>query len=515
MRYSPEVAQLRIDLTEMGDVVPLEAIASFIPPTSTDTRDETVLERSIPVLQGREIEANGRVHPLVARRFAAPSEAGRLRAGDLCVRRGISPADERLAVAEIDASMLPIAADDSVICLRLDVDEPVRSLVVDFLRSRRVMRLLRTHANQFSVDQRELAALEIPFPGPVLTGALADLLRAEQFARSLLEETKAVRRSLVDSLDEPADVLLLRLFRDGRLIRQRVHAAEAMTDVRTRLRQRLPFPLAHGWRAVDSAGNDLEAYVQALELAENATTYLAALAVAAARFASLPLHAIDQLRDRLAQGRSLGFGDWSTVIEEVEGQAFRRVSTDRLPLPEALDCLAPNSQAAEALIRLRERRNDQAHGRGPKGGDIERALEHARADLLAVLASLEFLGDYPLRYVEHTRWDSLDGCNLYVYRDLMGDHSIVGLATGTTDRNDLEEGSLYVVGAGEELVLLRPLVTRKRCTCGAESIFILESVSETGRVVMRSLVDGHRIEEMASAQVIAALGLVPPVVAAS
>jgi len=59
-------------------------------------------------------------------------------------------------------------------------------------------------------------------------------------------------------------------------------------------------------------------------------------------------------------------------------------------------------------------------------------------DMEAFFPALDFLSEYPLRYVERTKRDSLQRITHYEYKDLMGDHPLVPLSKAITDDPELE-----------------------------------------------------------------------------
>ena len=84
-------------------------------------------------------------------------------------------------------------------------------------------------------------------------------------------------------------------------------------------------------------------------------------------------------------------------------------------------------------------------GRGPKGSAIAREFDQSIPDLEILLRSAEFRTEYPLRYIEATRRDSLQHATEYEYRELMGDHPLVPLQKAQSTNAQLEARSLYLV----------------------------------------------------------------------
>ena len=118
--------------------------------------------------------------------------------------------------------------------------------------------------------------------------------------------------------------------------------------------------------------------------------------------------------------------------------------------------------------------------------------------------------EYPLRYIETTRRDSITRQTFYTYRELRGDHPFVPLAEDVCSDNELEAGSLYLVDRQKKLFLLRPLMLRKECPeCGRWSTFYLDTFnSKTDTPMMKSMEHGHTSAEHDLSSAFRFLGLI-------
>src|SRR5262249_22878581 len=128
----------------------------------------------------------------------------------------------------------------------------------------------------------------------------------------------------------------------------------------------------------------------------------------------------------------------------------------------------------------------------------------------AVFDAVDFITDYPLRHVLQTQWDSLEGNNRYVYRDLMGDHPVLQRETARCADSDIEAGSLYLAGRDESLYLLRPLAIYSECPCGSAHTFVIDSIAGEGRCRMRALEVTHSIEVEDLRPALRRIGLLAP-----
>jgi hypothetical protein len=196
--------------------------------------------------------------------------------------------------------------------------------------------------------------------------------------------------------------------------------------------------------------------------------------------------------DSPGRGAGITFGDWLSLFSEVRGgRAYAR--SEGAPFPE-LFTLWVDDEAREALRRLRERRNDLAHLRGPGGSDIGPAFEDSRADLELLLDRAELFAEYPLQLIEATRWRELNQALEYDYRDLRGDHPLVPLEQGRASTHRLEAGSLYLPARTGKLHQATPFLLLASCPqCGRPSTFSLDRL-HAGAPVLKSLEHGHTLE---------------------
>jgi hypothetical protein len=201
-------------------------------------------------------------------------------------------------------------------------------------------------------------------------------------------------------------------------------------------------------------------------------------------------------------------GDWVAVIREVRDSKAIRNATQLIPFGEI--ALIDN-ETNEALQRLFDFRNDFSHGRGPKGGEIREQFEESKDSLEAFLEGIEFVTEYPLRYIERSKRDTLFERTEYQYRELAGDHPLVPLATATTDLAEIEEESLYLADRNGRLFLLRPLLSFLECPeCRRWSVFYLDRYKKgDGSCVLKSMENGHTVDGSKLVPAFRKVGLVP------
>lgn len=89
---------------------------------------------------------------------------------------------------------------------------------------------------------------------------------------------------------------------------------------------------------------------------------------------------------------------------------------------------------------------------------------------------------------------------------------VVSLEERSTDMDDLEAGSLYLVDRDGSMFLLRPYLTRRECTfCGQWELFFLDKYDRgAGVCTVKSLEKGHTIEDDEVTAVFRHVGMILP-----
>lgn len=465
---------------------------------------------TVPVVSGRELGRDGlHVEQIRHHLLADAAERYRLQVNDICLRSTLTSEQPPVAVL-IREEMLPLAANQSVMVLR---PKPEVNLDPEFLaaylQSNHVLHSLRAQGVGNTLHARSLADVPVPVQDEELAAVLRDLRRATQTLGEWQTEAQAALQSLF-SYESARDARAY-VLETGRRVRQRERAAKQVDDLSYRLRAGLPHPLAYRWRSAEAAEPTLEGYREVLECAEAVSCFLATVALVLARAVD-PERPLSYLRrtlaPRLTERKSgTSFGDWWSILKETaDSKALRQRGA--LPFYEVARFL-DNGAAEEALGRLKERRNDDAHGRGPKGAEIAGVLQASLADLRLVLEAAEFLSEYSLQVIEKTERDTLAGITRYSFRRLMGDHPIMPVQADEATSAELEAGSVYLADRTGELYLLRPFLTRQRCpTCGGWELFYLDQYdNKTGICTLKSLEQGHTVEDGGIAAVLRRVGM--------
>ena len=452
--------------------------------------------KGIPVIEGRDIGADNVLHIEDGRYRALPEKTQKyqLQAGDICLRALIG-SDQKLRAALIEAEMLPLVVNNTILVLRPKPEVNVDGrFLTAYLQSDHVVQVLQAQGIARRLYAQSLAEIPVPIQDEDVRTALQALRSAAQTMGEWQAEAQTAIRSLFDF--ESAKDARAHLLETGRRVRQRERAARQIDDLSYRLRVGLPHPLAYRWRVAETAQPTLEGYRDVLECAESSACYLAFAALVMMRSVGEPVGHLAEMADRLTnRGHGTNFGDWVTILREVRDKKRVRQMAN-VPFYEVARFL-DEPAVDDALSLLKRNRDANAHGRGPRGADIPVKIGENLAALQIFLEAVEFLSEYPLRYVENTQRDSITGVTRYRYREIMGDHVLVPVLETETTAAEVEAHSLYLVDRTEELHLIRPFLTRRECPeCGRWEIFFLDRFDQRqGICTLKSMEKGHTIED--------------------
>ena len=511
--YSPTSVALQEDLGELGGLRPLAELGEFVRTIHLAGRRGSLLDSEddggVPLLEGRNIRPGGQVQWEQTRYRICDSEA-LLRPGDICLRAILNPSAP-LVSAQIQDDMPPVAAAHSLIVLRkkTETTEEEWQVLADYLQSPRAADLMAPRAlGSIHLNRRALGELPVPVPDEALRVALRTLTEAAADFESWREETEQQKRALFGFSASREG--RLHLMQAGKRARQRQRAGRSVDALAFRIRTQYPYPLAYRWRTVEARGKRLEDYLAVLDCGEATLCYLALLSIVGARVRKLRIGKVTQIGGQMAeQAKGIGLGDWVAVLREVgTSKLFRDLKS--FPFPEVPTVLT-NEDTDEAVQRLQEARNDQAHGRGPKGAEVAVAIENRCADLEVLLQSVEFLVEYPLRLIEETRRDSLSELTRIGFRDLMGDHPLVPLVADHDESSEIEAGSLYFVDRNGRYHLARPWLSWRVCPeCQRPATFHVDHYDrKQDAVILKSLEHGHTMVDRSTRSVLRGLGFLP------
>jgi hypothetical protein len=510
--HHPDLVSRKEDLAQLGGLRTLREFVQILRGIHVSLDANLLIDgaenRGVVLIEGRDINTDGTLDWEAPRHRALVPEERQLQPGDICIR-AVQGSKSQLVCAVIPEEMPMATAAHSVIVLRplADLTAHERGFLLAYLRSSACGEFLRARGLGIHIVPSKLLELPVPVADEALRLAVDGLGNAARQFKAWAEELEAARGSLFDS--QSARNARIAALSMGRLAKQRFEAALLVSDFKQRLRTRFPYPIAFRWRTVESQHPTLEGYIQVLECAEVSTTYLAVMALVLAQSVKKSVRWVGEMAKRISTtGHGTNMGDWISILQEAGGTSFSDDIPETAPFVE-VSRFQNEQKIKRSLEMLAKMRNDQAHGRGPKGAEVPKAFESAKMELATLLQAVEFVTDYPLRYIETTRRDALRKVTHYDYRELMGDHALVPVSHEQTPDAEIEASSLYLFDRTSKLHLLRPLLIGRECpVCHSWSTFFLDTCLKNGKtVVIKSMEHGHSSEDSGLIEPLRACGL--------
>ena len=304
------------------------------------------------------------------------------------------------------------------------------------------------------------------------------------------------RSSLFDApsskiLEESATALL----RQGRILTDSLNNSGRLEY---QIANFYPFPIAYGYRLLDSANSDTLLKEQ-LRVAENILAFLGSVSLALLQPTDRQLlqKTIDD-----AWRAGISPGHWRSIIAEC-GKVLRLYKD--YPLASALSSLNASSEKGfgGCLRKFVTVKNDFKHDRITDKQASDAATTILTENLRSVMEQLQFLTEFPLRQIEDIdlpRWSP--DFEITCLR-MVGDHP--GLPRETVRIGQRFQRSDVVIDLGRSSgwVSLYPFITRYPCTrCGARETYSIDKVSSdrAGSVALKSFERGHTLESPFSSQ---------------
>lgn len=500
----PSWAERMADLGALGRTVPLGKIAEILVGGNNATLRNAPQDPDGVLISGQHILQTGELNfdPDENRRgrLRPTIQHLRLRPGDVLIRRIMAPYSPVRAARVPDGVETALYADHTVVVIRLleDHTSAYGDMLRDFLCSARAATWFSQQKPGMNLAIAMLQEMPVPVPDE---DTLAVWRQADDLRRTLADwqrELHAARLDLfhMETVKAGRDNLVASMLRNG----QRVQAAEAVDTLGWKVRNLYPFPVAYRWRQLESLGRSSEKYRLSLEVAELLTAYLAIMALVLGEKQGPPPGYLKTIAERLKTRPKSGmnFGDWMSLLAEVAtARRFRDLGPSTAYF-ELVD-LFKQDDFNVALRWLKDRRDDAAHGRGPRADDEQEwgpLLERAEADVTTLFRRAEFVTRYPLRQVESVSYPPRRALTEYSYRDLVGDHPLQPVQQARLDKVvNLAKDTLYFATPTGELDLVFPWIVRRACPrCRSVETYTFDQLDEqTREVMLKSFERGHQV----------------------
>lgn len=496
--HDPRLRQHEVELEAIGGTVSLgellessrrgPAILAVAPKGSQATN----LYR---IVHGREVSniTNLMLDELAS--FELPDSLGPeslLRPGDVLVL-GIRNPAKPPQVGIVPESLKGAVAANHLHVLRFR-DEAVRDLVVDYLQSDFAHRWLESEVFGAHVPLAKLHELPVPAPDSRITKLARKLSHTSAGLRRVADEFDSQRRDLfgirspLEQVAKGEEMSILAATLD--------RALGSRDDLYERIRLLFPLPLALSWRVMEQTENSRERYDAILQVFQATVDYLAAMLASSLRNEAAEMPIISKLlRAFGTPRRGPTLGDWIQLLRQAPPCNLTE-ALETSPFPELQVLLAENQDNSEwwsAVQEMLNRRNDNAHRRGPQSErEFQEACTGAKERLDFVYSRLAFLARYRLTYVMDCAFDELDGSRSARIKELIGDHAMIPFQEIPCDR-ELGRG-LYFANANGTLTLCSPWMMYSECPkCGQWEVTIPEHGNRDipSGSIYRSLRTGH------------------------
>lgn len=251
-----------------------------------------------------------------------------------------------------------------------------------------------------------------------------------------------------------------------------------------------PFPIAYGYRLLDSIVSPLDLYKEQLRVAENLLAFLGSVSLALLLEQDREATKIDPAEYWRA---GISPGDWKDIIARCS-KVFVTHKDNSLGMAiQRLNIGSEKKGFGADIALLISAKNDFKHDRGPSTEeDFSEASEVVRAALGRSMGALAFFASHPIRQVLDINVDRRgDRCLLKCLR-YTGDHPGLPQEEITLSA-PLHRGDLFIELADQTWVTLYPFLTARTCPrCKVRETYFIDKWDTRKAVVhVKSFERGH------------------------
>jgi type I restriction-modification system DNA methylase subunit len=447
-------------------------------------------------------------------------------AGDTVHKEGLSSmtqpnTDRRLTVCKpgdillkstepFDASiagetLADVPINQHVIIIRLkDEFKDLQQLLVEFIGSDTGHRLLAGFASGITIPRLrvdQVSQLPVPIPGSAFLKLIEDLHRVEADLESRRERLSELRNQLFDMKDtQGTEAHVRELSSDVQVISDSLVQTD---DLAYRIRNFYPFPVAWGYRSLQTEQEETSVREELKLVAENLLAFLACVGLALLHEENVIADSDEGLSRKALQRRfrsGMTFGDWQKTAFE-SAKLLRLHGTSDLASEYSSIWFAGTSGHKTSGFyhltkKLVEMRNTDSHGRGATLVERRNRAQKLQEKVDAAYDTVSFLVKYPMHLV--TDIDQPFGQNNFEVTSLayVGDHPHMQ-EQETTVSYPVTKRILYIEASSDRWVPLHPWITASYCTeCKSRETFIVDQADvEAGRYRFRGFENGHSLHD--------------------
>ena len=392
----------------------------------------------------------------------------------------------------LNRSSQPAVPGKYVIVLRPKNDRVSSEYLLEYLNSSTAKkliaaRILMAHGIQH-ISIQSLHELPVPVVDPKLSQGLTDIQHIEIKLRAKAEELKSLRRALFDAPDYPSfQGSLIELKRSGTLLQTSLQYVDRLEF---QIANFYPFPIAYGFRLLESNVHPTQLYKEQLRVAENLLAFLGSISLA-----------LLQQQDRQNPNLNLqkywqggiSPGHWKDIIGHT-GKNFAAYKDD--PLTGHLHRLnifqtKKEKSFGSDVSALYTAKNDFKHDRGPTvEKDVFQATQDTQERLRRCMEALAFFTEYPIRQVVDVNPSRRGSEVTLICLPFIGDHP--GFTPERIISNKaLHKGDLFIDAGRQEWVPLYPFITATACSkCKTKETYFIDKC-DNGTAQIKSFERGH------------------------
>jgi hypothetical protein len=411
------------------------------------------------------------------------SDEERIRVGDILLTLNIA---DRFAVA-LNGYNGPTALSDGVVAVRSASDLASPEYLFEYLSSPLARTLLAARAQAQQLSVQDLCGLPVPLIAEDRLQALTEVQLIERVLRGKADELQADRRTLFNARNgREFGGHLDRLRRRGKLLSISLQSLESLDY---QIAVTYPFPIAYGYRLLQSSNDPRDLYKEQFRMAENMLAFLGSV--------SLGLLGPDHREGiGIDPQRGMTIGKWRDIVAQCS-QHF--ASYQDTPLAVAIHGLRIGVKTkgfGGDVEEIVEARNEWAHMKDSSLlDDVIDAARVRQERLQRCMEALDFLAEFPIRQIQRMsrsragEWQFECAC----YR---GDHP--GLPQELVRfHGDLPEGDLtrdvFLETGDERWVPLYPFISVGNCPrCKWRETYYIDSWNaEKDSAEIKSFERGH------------------------
>jgi len=420
--------------------------------------------------------------------------------GDILLK-SIEPFDASIA----GETLAGIPVNQHVIVIRLkDEFKDLQQFLVEFIGSDTGHRLLAGFAGGITIQRLrvdQVRQFPVPIPETAFLKLIGNLHRVEADLESKRARLSELRHQLFDMKDTHSSEAHVReLSSDVQVISDSLVQTD---DLAYRIRNFYPFPIAWGYRSLQTEQEETSMREELKRVAENLLAFLACVGLALVQKENAITDDDKGSSRKVLQQRfrsGMTFGDWQETAFE-SAKLLRSLGTSDLASEYASIWFSratgqKTSDFYHVTKELVQMRNTDSHGRGATLVERRNRAKQFQKKVDAAYDAVSFLVKYPMHLV--TDIDQPFGQDNFEVTSLayIGDHPHMQ-EQETQVPDPVTKRILYIEAGSDQWVPLHPWITASHCNkCKSRETFIVDQADvEADQHRFRGFENGHPLHD--------------------